>query len=159
MKQWYASLLPREQRIIAIGAVIVVLTLAYMFVWEPLVDGHRMASEDVERKTLLLEQGRRAAAQTPIFEGLDDGVVRTPTQSLTLLVATSVNANGLGNAYRSSSPSPNGIRVSLENASFDAMITWLAQLDNDNRVVVTAGNISDRPQSGRVDASIVLERL
>lgn len=158
MKQWFEGLLPREQRVVAGGAVIVILTLLYMLVWQPLTTGKKHLREDIAYKTTLLEQGRRTLAQQPA-DSNNIPVASTPTQSLTLLVANTVRANQLGNAFRNSSPSANdGIRVSLENASFDAMITWLGQLGNANSVVVTAGNISDRPQTGRVDASIVLER-
>ncbi|MEO0576928.1 MAG: type II secretion system protein GspM [Pseudomonadota bacterium] len=158
MKQWFEGLLPREQRMVAGGSVVVVLTLLYMLIWEPLTTGKAELREDIAYKTTLLEQGRRALATQPTFSD-DLRVDSTPTQSLTLLVENTVSANNLLNAYRNSSPSANdGIRVSLENASFDAMISWLGQLGNANNVVVTAGSISDRRETGRVDASIVLER-
>ncbi len=158
MKQWFETLQQREQRIILLGAVVVIITLLYMFVWEPLTNGYETAKADVERKTLLLSDARRNLTPTPTGGGSVQG--RTSTQSLTLLVANTVNTAGLGQAYKSSSPTGNDeLRVALENASFDVLVTWLGQLQSAHSVIVTSGSFSNRNESGRVDASIVLQRL
>ena len=66
---------------------------------------------------------------------------------------------GLGNAYRSSSPfGADGLRVSLENASFDQTVSWLGRLQAECGIEVDSGSFTNRPEPGRVDASIALER-
>lgn len=155
MKLWFFSLQPRERVMVAAGTFVVLLTALYMLIWEPLQVGHQRAVEDIDRKTRLVNQAR---VLLPSDSG-PSGPTRDRNQSLTVLVATTVNANGLANAYKSSSPSGNnGLRVSLENASFDAILTWLSVLESEYSIRVDASSVTRRPQAGRVDASIVLSR-
>jgi type II secretory pathway component PulM len=79
--------------------------------------------------------------------------------SLTLIVANTANNSGLGTAYKSSSPtSTDGIRVNFENASFDDLVRWLGILASAHNLRVTQARMTDRSDSGRVDASFVLQR-
>ena len=129
MRAWFESLQAREQRLLVIGGGVVVLTLLWLFVWDPVAVGSARAEADIERKQQLLERARRtltAAAPAAPAQGSAGGAC---AQSLTLLVANTVRDAGLGNAYRSSSPfGADGLRVSLENASFDLTVTWLGRL-------------------------------
>ncbi|MEM7764297.1 MAG: type II secretion system protein GspM [Pseudomonadota bacterium] len=152
MKDWFAGLQPRERLMVSACAVIVAVTIGYVGIWEPLQTGHQRALEDVERKSELVARARRLAPAA----GAGPTNPRT-NQPMTVVVANSVNANGLSSAYRTSSQSgPNGLRVALENASFDDMIAWLAVLERENNIVVESSSVTRRPVVGRVDASIVL---
>ncbi|MEM9172320.1 MAG: type II secretion system protein GspM [Pseudomonadota bacterium] len=158
MKAWFDDLQPRERWVLMIGAVVLTLTLVYAFLLQPFNENYARAVNDIENKQQLLADSRRllkpgntASVQTPA--GM------TPTQSLTLVIANTVNANGLGRAYRSSTPTnDDGIRVSLQDAAFDDVVTWLGQLDRDDGIAVVSGNFSARADVGRVDASLVLQR-
>lgn len=158
MRAWFAGLQRREQRVLILGAVVVSITLVYMLVWDPLTRGYDLARADVERKSLLLSEARRTLVRAPAQPSA--GNRPASTQSLTLLVANTVNTAGLSQAYRSSSPTGSDeLRVAFENASFDILVDWLGQLQSAHGVIVTSGSFSDRNESGRVDASIVLQRL
>lgn len=158
MRAWFESLQVREQRLLIGGGVVLVLTLFWLFVWDPIAVGSARAVEDVERKQRLLERARRtltAAAPAAVTPGATGACA----QSLTLLVANTVRDAGLGNAYRSSSPfGTDGLRVSLENASFDLTVTWLGRLQTECGIEVDSGSFTNRTEPGRVDASIALER-
>ena len=156
MTEWFQSLAPRERWLVSAGAVICVLLGFLTFVWDPLVERHTRASSAIERKLELLSNAARIA---PNSAGSSDPAADRGSQSLTLIVANTANANGLGTAYRSSSPTGNeGIRVNLENASFDALVAWLGQLASVHGLAVTQARITDRSEAGRVDVSLVLAR-
>lgn len=159
MRAWFESLQVREQRLLVGGGAVLVLTLLWLFVWDPIAVGSARAVEDVSRKQQLLERARRTltvSAPTAAAPGATGGACN---QSLTLLVANTVRDAGLGNAYRSSSPfGTNGLRVSLENASFDLTVTWLGRLQAECGIEVDSGSFTNRTEPGRVDASIALER-
>ena len=158
MKAWFAGLARREQRMLILGAVVVSVTLCYMLVWDPLTRGYDLARADVERKSQLLAEARRSLVPAPAQTGQTGR--RASAQSLTLLIANTVSTAGLSQAYKSSSPTgQDELRVALENASFDALIEWLGQLQSAHGVIVTSGSFSDRNETGRVDASIVVQRL
>lgn len=158
MRAWFESLQAREQRLLLAGGAIVVLTLFWLFVWDPIAVGSARAIDDVERKQQLLERARRTlSTATPAAVAPD--APGACTQSLTLLVANTVRDAGLGNAYRSSSPfGTDGLRVQLENASFDQAVAWLGRLQAECGIEVESGSFTNRSDPGRVDASIALER-
>lgn len=155
--EWFESLQEREKRVLLGGSIIAVIVLLYSFVIDPVYAGHRVAADDVQRKSQLLTEAQR---RLPVGgDAGPSGEPVSPTQSLTLLVANTVDAAGLSQAYKSSSPTTdNGLRVSLENASFDVLVAWLAQLESAHQVTVIAGSFTRRPEQGRVDVSIVLRR-
>lgn len=158
MKDWFASLQVRERRLLIGGAAVLAIAAFWLFAWDPVMTGSARAAVDVERKQQLLERARRTLAVA------DNGAAAVPvspacTQSLTLLVANTVRDAGLSNAYRSSSPfGDDGLRVSLENASFDQTVRWLGRLRGECGITVDSGSFTKRTEPGRVDASIALER-
>ena len=159
MRDWFANLQVREQRLLIGGAVVLAITAFWLFAWDPVMTGTARAIDDNERKTQLLERARRTL--TVAGTGATEGARVPPscTQSLTLLVANTVRDAGLSNAYRSSSPFGNdGLRVSLENASFDQTVQWLGRLRGECGIIVDSGSFTKRTEPGRVDASIALER-
>lgn len=159
MRAWFESLQAREQRLLVGGAAILALAMFWLFVWDPIAQGSASAVEDVERKEQLLERARRTLSTAAPTAAAPGATSDACAQSLTLLVANTVRDAGLGNAYRSSSPFGNdGLRVSLENASFDLTVTWLGRLQAECGIVVDSGSFTNRAEPGRVDASIALER-
>lgn len=158
MRDWFLSLQSRERIFVTIGALAVIATLAYSVVWSPLQNGWQQSRDDVARKSALLAQAEATLALSQTSNGARPATP-TDSRSLTVLIANTVSAQGLGAAYKSSSPSGNqGLRVSLENASFDQLIAWLGVLQNDFNIRISAGSITRRDADGRVDASLVLER-
>ncbi|MEM1438790.1 MAG: type II secretion system protein GspM [Pseudomonadota bacterium] len=160
MRAWFESLEPRERQLLVGGSIVLVIAAIWLFILDPIAVGRAAASDDVARKQLLIERARSTltAAAPGSAAGTTAGN-RACTQSMTLLVATTVREAGLGNAYRSSSPFGNdGLRVSLENASFDQTIEWLGRLQSECGIEVDSGSFTNRTDPGRVDASIALER-
>lgn len=160
MRAWFESLEPRERQLLVGGAIVLAIAAVWLFILDPIAMGRAQASDDVSRKQLLIERARSTltAAAPASASGATAGN-RNCSQSMTLLVATTVNEAGLRNAYRNSSPFGNdGLRVSLENASFDQTIEWLGRLQSECGIEVDSGSFTNRTDPGRVDASIALER-
>lgn len=155
MRDWFTGLAPRERIMVIVGAVAVVIGGFYMLIWEPLQIGHRNAVDDVQRKQALVANAQRVLPAP----GADASAGRGPQQSLILLVTSSAASSGLNDAYKSSSPAgTGGLRVSMEQASFDDLVQWLGVLQREHGVRVTSGSITGRSDVGRVDASLVVER-
>lgn len=157
MKAWFESLQQREQLLVSVAAIVIVICGFYVFVYEPIIDGHAEADRRVASKLRMIADADRVLAErggqsvTTVASGAPD--------SLTLVIANTANTNGLGSAYRSSSPTANdGIRVNFENAAFDDLVRWLGVLANAHGLTVDSARITDRRESGRVDASFTLQR-
>lgn len=158
---WWASLTLRERWIVAAGAGAGVILLFYAFVWYPLQNGlselrqsvvslrndvawMRQAADDVKRLSAAAEQdGQDAPARD---------------ESLLVLVDRTARTAGLGSAVKRVEPqSNNQLQVSLEQVSFDQMIRWLGDLEQDYGVAIVNAVVDRQAESGRVDARLVLQ--
>ena len=71
-------------------------------------------------------------------------------ESLLVIVDRSARESGLGNALAGSEPSgPGALSVRLQKASFDALITWLGRLAQQNGIRVDSASIDSAGAPGR----------
>ena len=61
---------------------------------------------------------------------------------------------GLGSALRGTQPSGNGVRVQLEAAPFDTLVTWLATLDQRYGLAIESITVDRAARPGVVNANI-----
>ena len=61
---------------------------------------------------------------------------------------------GLGSALRGTQPSGTGVRVQLEAAPFDTLVTWLATLDEHYGLAIESITVDRGARPGVVNASI-----
>jgi len=65
---------------------------------------------------------------------------------------------GLGSALRGTQPNGTGVRVQLEAAPFDTMVSWLATLDERYGLAIESITVDRTPQPGAVNASITFSQ-
>ena len=131
MKAWWAGLAPRERRILVLGAVALGLILAWVAVWEPLLQGRSALRSDVARlsaEAVWMEQvaddvRRRARLEqrAPALPGAGGSVLT--------LIEVSANAAGLRSALTRVQPEGEGARLIMDAVGFDALMGWLAELE------------------------------
>ena len=61
---------------------------------------------------------------------------------------------GLGNALRGTQPSVSGVRVQLEAAPFDTLVTWLATLEERYGLAIDSISVDRTAKPGAVNANI-----
>jgi type II secretory pathway component PulM len=66
--------------------------------------------------------------------------------------------DGLGGAMRGTQPSGTGVRVQLEAAPFDTLVTWLATLDERYGLAIESITVDRAARPGVVNASITFTR-
>jgi type II secretory pathway component PulM len=75
-----------------------------------------------------------------------------------VLVARTAREAGLGEALRDQSPDGDaGLRLRLEAASFDTLVTWLGSLQQQYGVTIESANI-DAAAPGLVNATLSLKQ-
>ncbi len=151
LRSWQA-LSGRERRTLLIGGGIA-LVLFCLAVVLPLDRSVARLSHRVARKQADLAWMRTvapelsAAGPAPSSAG----------EPLIVLVNESARQAGLGGALADSAPSGNGgLRVQLRQAPFDALVGWLARLQQRYGVQVQSARIDGTAATGVVDASFVL---
>ena len=63
---------------------------------------------------------------------------------------------GLASAFRGTQPNGTGVRVQLEAAPFDILVTWLATLDERYGLAIESITVDRAARPGVVNASITL---
>jgi general secretion pathway protein M len=161
MKDWFESLAPREQLFVGVGAVIVVVTILYGFVWLPFDKSHDQLAADADRwQRSLAELG---PLKTQLAQQPSSGSTVRPSgqsQAPVVIVDTTSRARGLDRALKRSQPTTStGIRVEFEGVAFDDLILWLGDLNSQYGLVVQQGSFStDQDAPGRVNSTLTLER-
>lgn len=160
MKAWWAGLAPRERRILVLGAVALGLILAWVAVWEPLLQGRSALRSDVARlsaEAVWMEQvaddvRRRARLEqrAPALPGAGGSVLT--------LIEVSANAAGLRSALTRVQPEGEGARLIMDAVGFDALMGWLAELELRQGLRVGELMIEGQQAAGQVSARLLLER-
>ena len=160
MKAWWAGLAPRERRILVLGAGALGLILAWVAVWEPLLQGRSALRSDVARlsaEAVWMEQvaddvRRRARLEqrAPALPGAGGSVLT--------LIEVSANAAGLRSALTRVQPEDEGARLIMDAVGFDALMGWLAELELRQGLRVSELMIEGQQAAGQVSARLLLER-
>jgi general secretion pathway protein M len=154
LKRWFDGLAPRERRLVLAAGALAAIALLYAGVAVPLAHLHARQATRVERKAADLAWMRQAAPRVAAITARGGGAGQ---ESLVVLVDRTGRESGLGNSVRDQSPTgENGLRLRLESASFDAMIAWLALLQQQYGVSVADATIAATTTPGLVNASITL---
>jgi general secretion pathway protein M len=151
LRRRYAGLQPREQRMVGMGAVAVGFLLLVGGVLLPLQTAVSTASKRAETKREDLAWMR---VHAPEIQAARATVMLDSTEAPVVVVDRVGRETGLGNALRGTQPSGNGVRVQLEAAPFDALITWIASLDQRYGLAIESITIDRADKPGVVNANI-----
>ena len=149
----FNTMTERERRMVLVGGIVVVLLLVFGVIL-PLDQKVAQAQKRITQKTTDLawmrENGPELAAAPP---------VRAATgESLLAIADRSARESNLGSSIAGSDPSgTGGLRMRLEKAPFDTLVTWLARLSDQNGVRVQSATIDSTGTPGTVNAAIVLQ--
>lgn len=151
-RQWLGQLAPRERRFVVIGAVSAAVMLLAAGAWSI----HR-AVEAGERRVAA------KSADLAWMQSVAPAVQAAPPvadrESLPLLVDRTAREAGLAAALAGAEPAgASGVRVRFNEASFDAIIAWIAALQSQYRVTVGSASIEHQGSEGTVNATILLQR-
>lgn len=155
LRQWLGGLAPRERNLVYLAAAVLGVALVYFAIVLPVTSAAANRAARVEQKTADLAWMRQVAPQ--VMAAAAAGGSASSDESLVVLVDRTGREAGLGNAIRDQSPSgEHGLRLRLESASFDDMVTWLVILQQQHGVRVDAATIDAAGAPGLVNASLTL---
>lgn len=160
MKDWFNGLDSREQLMVGVAAVVVVLFLLYLLVWAPLDNGHETLKTKVaaQRETVVwMEQSAQTLQQLKRTRG--PGARGLGGKSLLAMADSTARSNGLGPALRRVEPEGSrNVRVWLENAPFDQVVKWLGTLHTTYGISTDSASLERVAETaGRVNARLSLQ--
>ncbi len=153
LRAWYANLQQREQRMVGIGVVALVLIVLVGGILMPLQSAVSDATRRNDTKREDLAWMRINAAE---IRSAGNELPPDTNEVPVVLVDRVGREAGLGNALRGTQPSGSGARVQLEAAPFDTLVTWLATLDQRYGLSIESINVDRAARPGTVNANITL---
>ncbi len=157
MKEKWQQLSLREKRLVVITALVVMITLVHFVIWKPLQDGIETSRVRVNAQTNTLQLIREQAIEA---QQLRASSSRTGTRgggSLLVIIERTAQRKNLKSSLQKVQPEgQDGVRVWVENASFDQLIDWLALLENKNTIYVSEIIIEKQKEPGRINSRILL---
>lgn len=149
---WYARQSPRDQRILQLGAVVVAIIV---LLWLVLLPQRALDRARTERagKQELLDYMRQVG---PVLAAAGPGEAVQPIgESFVVFIDRTAREHGLAQALTGSPPAGNGAyRITLENADFNLLLTWVHQLSSRYGVQVESASIQGSSAPGLVTASV-----
>jgi general secretion pathway protein M len=152
LEQRLAQLSARERLIVQLGALLVPVLLI-VGVLLPLDRSVSQTHARLTKKRTDLEwmqsvAGELAVAPRPPATG---------AESLLVIVDRSARESGLAGALAGSEPAgPAALSLRLQKAPFDALVSWLARLSQQNGIRVDSATIDGAGVPGLVNAALVL---
>jgi len=153
---WLDSLAPRERTLVTwggIGAAVLLLVGALVI---PLHAAAARSADRVARKEGDLAWMRSVSGE---LRAAGPAGAAANGESLLVVVDQSARQAGLGQSLSGSQPSgTGGIRVRLERAPFDTVVSWIGQLQQQHGVFVESATIDRAAEPGVVNASVIFRK-
>ncbi len=147
---WYRSLASREQAFVLFGGIAAVVMLLGGLVWQ-LQAAAGAAATRVEGKRADLAWAEAVAPRLQAMPSVNTD------EPLTLAINRTAAEAGLGATLAGVEPAGSGaVRVRFQQASFDAIVLWLARVQQERGVVVDTASVDGTETEGLVNASVVL---
>jgi general secretion pathway protein M len=152
LKAWYASLQQREQRVVAVGGVALGLMILLGGILLPLQSAVSRATQaSITRR----EDLAWMRVNAPEIRARGGDVLDDTGEAPVVLVDRIGREVGLASSLRGTQPNATGgVRVQLEAAPFDTVITWLDSLDRHYGLAIESITVDRTPTPGLVNASI-----
>jgi general secretion pathway protein M len=160
LKDRFNSLQPRERIIIVAGAILVLAVAIYVLALAPLYSAVNAQAKRVAQKEADLAWMRGVAGEVAVLSAAAPTRPGPSNESLVVLIDRAARECGLNQSLTGQTPNgENGIRVRLEAAEFDKLMTCLGNLQQMHAIDVESATIDRTGKPGLVNANLVLTRL
>jgi general secretion pathway protein M len=150
LRAWYAGLEERERRFVIFGAIGVSLLILIVGILLPLQSAVSTAvtRSETRREDLAWMQVNAPAVRAA-------GALPSDTGEAPVVMVDRIGRElGLASSLRGTQPNGTGVRVQLEAAPFDTLITWLATLEQREGLAIESITVDRAARPGVVNASV-----
>lgn len=160
LQHWYHGLQQRERQLVLAASAIIIVTLLYLIIWEPIHKGVEEQAQKYQAQVEILEWMQAAAVEVRTLKASGAANRNTnSSQPVTLLVEKSTTTAGLKPFLRKlESTTDKGARISIDAASFDQLLLWLGTLQTQYGISVSSANLDRDDTAGAVNVRMTLNR-
>ena len=160
IKQWFYSLPTKEQWMVSGTGALLLITLFYLIIWEPL---HLGLDDEIQKRQsqqeILLWMQQAANEVKTLRRSGSSSTIRNKNKPTTLVIEQALKNAGLQSSVKKiESSGNNGAKVTLDEASFNQILVWLNTLATHNGIQVVSANIERAEKPGRANARLTFER-
>jgi general secretion pathway protein M len=152
---WYEALQTREQRMVTYGGIALALIILFGGILLPLQSALSSAASRNETKRQDLVWMRANAAE---IRASGNTIPADSAEPPVVVVDRVGRAVGLTDSLRGTQPNGNGVRVQLEGAPFDTVVSWVATLDQRYGLSIESITVDRTVKPGLVNASITFSQ-
>lgn len=158
-KQWFFALPLKEQRMVTATVAVILVTIFYLTVWEPLHIGLQSERQKQKTQQEILSWMQSAATEVKKLRAAgNSGTIKDRNKPITLVIEQAVKNAGLKTSVSKIESSGNGARVTLNDASFNQVLVWLNTMAKHNGIQVVSANFERSDKPGTADARLTFER-
>ncbi len=160
LKQWYKSLPQKEQWMVSGTTALILATLFYLVIWEPIHVGLQTERQKQQSQQEILIWMQQAANEVRTLRASGSrSTIRDRNKPITLVIEQAIKNAGLKSSLNKiESSGKDGARVTLNEASFNQVLVWLNTLSTYNGIQVVSANIERGKEPGRANARLSFER-
>ncbi len=160
IRGWFEHLQSREKLIVSSGTVVVAVALIVSLGIRPLYVNSARTAERVTNKEAVLVKLEQASRRLNSGTAGSARAIEAASQSMVVVVDKSARSLRLGQYLTRNQPDGvTGIRLRFENAPFDDLVKWIAEIQTRYGMTAVSASFDKAGASGRVNCSLVLERL
>lgn len=154
----FASLPDRDRRALVLAGAAMLLALAYLLVLAPLQKQLANHRQGLQTARSLHQHLVRMAAESKSLRAMSLSGAANDGRSLLAVVDDTTRAAGLARAVSEMTPDGQGqVRMTLDKVSFDRLMRWLVQLEQEQRITVDKITVSAGEKPGEVRAALTLQ--
>jgi general secretion pathway protein M len=153
----YNQLAQREQRLLLVTAVVILVTLLFLLVWEPVFKARDSARAQLSDARALAQQLERAASQVVVARPAGAAAANRD-RSLLAIVDQAARSGTLGKQPNRIQPDgDDAVRVWVEDIALERLLRWMAELESRHGLTVVSADI-ERRDPGQANARLQLGR-
>lgn len=160
MKAWWLSKAPREQMVLLMGAVALLLFLLYLMAWQPFSQALVQQRVKVKSQQITLRWMEEKLPEIQQLRGIQRNSGKpVSTEALLTLVDRTAKQSQLRQQIQRIKPQGDkSVQLWVEQAAFDTLLKWLGDLTEQHGIEIDSLNIDRQELPGLINARLVLQR-
>jgi general secretion pathway protein M len=159
MIEWFHNLALRERQFVSIGAVFVLLSLVYLFVFEPLANGLEESRIYLDQKQSDWEKLENISNEYKRLGATKNTFVAKDNRSLLAVIDQSGSKVGIKSSIKRLTPEgENKVRVRVEDVAFDSLLEWLVANSTKHSIHAELFIARKTDGKGKVNATLLFEK-
>jgi len=154
----YEALQPREQTLVSVAAVLLIVALLYSAVWQPFARGRKQLAEELASARAIATQLAQAEVDVQLAAPQSAPIVGSDVSLLTAVDQAAKNGTLKKPPTRLQPDGENAARIWLEDVEFDVLLRWMLELQTRYGVSIDVVDIEKRETAGLVNARISVLR-